>query len=80
MVIPILMVELDEANPSFGQAASHQAIGGERTRLLHVGAIAIKSAPRFTRQIGNFRHTRLHLESHLIVFDTILNFDVVRFR
>ncbi len=65
MVIPALMIELDELDSLFGKSTSEQAVGGERSRLLCVGSVKLKNVFGFGGEIRHFWNARLHPIRHL---------------
>ena len=69
VMVPIAMVELDEAHAALGQAARQQAVRGEGAGLFRVLAVQFEGVRRLFRKIGQFRNRRLHPERHLVLRD-----------
>ena len=78
-MIPVAMIELDEAHAALGQPARQQAVRSE-------GAIAglrrrRRRAPlRFLAHVHQVGHARLHPERHLVLRDAGLDLGIVRAR
>ena len=76
VVVPIAMVELDEACAAFGESAGEQAVRRE-------GAVAGCAAVEFERfrafgtDVHQLRHAGLHLEGHFILRDACGDLGVV---
>ena len=76
VVIPVPVVELDEAAAAFGEPAREQAVGGERT-VARFAAIQREGLCRLARDVHEAGHAGLHLERHLILGDARPHFGVV---
>ena len=74
VVVPALMVELDESHAALGQPAGQQAVGGERAGRAAVGAVQLEDGVRLLREIGDVGHARLHAERHLVLGDRAIRF------
>ena len=70
VVIPVVVVDLDEANPPLDEAAGGERGVGEGARFLCIVAVEFKRAFGLGRKLGEFRHARLHPERHLILRDS----------
>ena len=68
MVVPVAVVELDEAHASFGETSSEQAVAGERA-VTRSGAVGFHDGGGFFRDVHQFRHAGLHLEGHFVLAD-----------
>jgi hypothetical protein len=75
MMIPVAMVQLNEAHPSLGQSARQQAVGSERT-VARPGAVHIQNRLRLFAHIHQFGYAGLHPERHLILRDTRQDFRI----
>ena len=77
VVVPVAVVELDEAHAALGQPAGQQAVRGERAvaRLARRTARARSAAP-CDMSISS-GHARLHLERHLVLRDARRDLGVV---
>ena len=69
MVIPVFMVELDEAHTALGKATGEQAVGRERTVTGHA-TVEREGLGVFGRDVHELGHAGLHLEGHFILGDT----------
>src|SRR5580700_8568189 len=69
MVIPIAMIELDEAHTALGEASREQTIRCEGT-VAGMGSVDIEDTLRLLAHIHKTRHARLHFERHLVLRDT----------
>ncbi len=79
VLIPAAMIELNEADTTFGQPASHKTIGSVGAGLLGIGAVEFERAFGFFGKIGQFRHGGLHAEGHLILRDAGADFGIAIF-
>ena len=66
MLVPSLMIKLNEANTALRQPPRQQAIRRERA-VAALGSVEIQNVLRFVGQIHQSRHTGLHPESHLVL-------------
>ena len=76
VMVPVAMIELDEADAALGQAAGHQAVGAERA----VGAgdaVVREGALRFVGEVAQGRHRGLHAEGHLVLGDARGDFGII---
>ena len=76
MMVPSLMVQLDEFHPPFGQPTRQQTICGESPRRFGLVSIAVQGRLALGRKIGDLRHTGLHAVSHLVLSDPGCEFRV----
>ncbi len=76
VLIPSLVVDLDEADAAFGQPPREQAVRRERARLAAVLAVHLEDRLRLVRQVGHFRHARLHAVGHFVLRDPRLDLRV----
>ena len=67
VLVPALMIELDEADAALGQPPCEQAVGGESARPGHVGSVKVQDMLGFSREVRNLGHARLHAVGHLIL-------------
>ena len=79
-MVPIAMVELDEAHAALGQAARQQTIGGEGAGLLRILAVEIERARGLLGDVGQFRHRSLHAERHLVLRHARVGFGIAELR
>src|SRR5207248_1373849 len=63
VVIPALVVQLNETNALFGQPASKKTIGSKGPRFAAIGTIQLERALRLFGKIRDFRHAGLHAVS-----------------
>ena len=68
VVIPIAMIELDEAYAALGQPTGQQAIRAERS-VAPLRAVHFHDVGRLVRDIQQMRHAGLHAERHLVLAD-----------
>ena len=68
VVVPVAVVELDEAHAALGQPAGQQAVGGERA-VARLGAVHVEHCRRLVREVHQAGHAGLHLERHLVLAD-----------
>jgi len=69
MVIPVAVVELDEAHTFLGETAGEQGIAGERARRVHFRTVTFHDRLTFAREVHEFRDTGLHAVGHLGLAD-----------
>src|SRR5688572_5357724 len=79
-MVPVAMIELNEAGAAFGEAAGEEAIAGEGAGLVHVLAIELRHGLGFSRQIHEFRHARLHAIRHLVLANARFDLRIARLR
>ena len=68
VVIPVAMVELDEAAAAFGQTTREQAVGREGA-VAGLAAVEGEGLGGFARDVHEAGHAGLHPERHLILGD-----------
>ena len=73
MLVPTLVVKLDETDAALGQAAGEETVGGEGAGAFAVLPVKLKRAVRLGGQIGCFRHAALHAVGHFILCDARLD-------
>ena len=73
MMIPILMKQLNKANPSFNETSCQKAIGSKTSRLLHIFPIQIQHMLRLVRKVVNLRNRRLQTISHFILSNSFFD-------
>jgi len=66
--IPAGMIDLDEANTSFGESAGKENIGGE-AGFAGLGSVEVEGLFGFLGKVHQFRCTGLHAVSHFVGFD-----------
>ena len=76
VVVPALVVELDEADAAFGQAARQQAVGGECAGGAAVGAVEVERGVGLLGEIGRVGDARLHAERHFVLGDPRLDLGI----
>ena len=69
VVVPILMVELDELHAALGQPTCEQAVGGESAGVAGVGPVGIDHMRGLSAEVGDFGDARLQAERHFVVRD-----------
>ena len=69
MVIPVAVVELDEAHAFFGEAAGEQGITGEGARRIHFRTVAFHDCLALAREVHEFGDAGLHPVGHLGLAD-----------
>ena len=69
VMVPVLVVELDETHAPLGQPPGEHAVRRERAGILRVGAVLLEHMGRLIGEVGHLRHARLHAEGHLVVGD-----------
>src|SRR6266850_118933 len=70
------MVKLDETDAALGETARHQAVRREAAVARMLDTVQIENFLRFTGEIGELRHRRLHAERHFILADASLNLGI----
>ncbi len=75
-MVPAGVIELDETHVALGQAPGEQAVGREGAGLGGLRTVQIEDALRFLRDVGHFRHARLHAIGHLVLGDARFDFGV----
>ena len=69
VVVPVVVVDLDEADAAFDEATGHQHAVREAAALAGFFAVELEDVLRFLGEVGEFRHRGLHAEGHLILLD-----------
>ena len=67
-MIPVAVTQLDESNPSLGQATRQEAVVG-KGRFTRLGPIQLEHRFGFGRQVYQLRHARLHAEGQFVALD-----------
>ena len=67
VMVPALMIELDEPHTPLGQPPGQQTVGGKAAGILGIGTVTIEDMLGFVGKIGRLRDTRLHPVGHFIV-------------
>ena len=78
VMIPAHVKQLDKPHIALSQPPGQQAVRREGTRLFHVRPVKLEDMIRFSGDIGQLRHTRLHPERHLVLGDARLDFRVAQ--
>ena len=68
MVVPVLVVELDEPHAPLGQPPREQAVRGERA-IAWLAAVEFERLGTLVLRIHQFGHARLHRKGHFILRD-----------
>ena len=76
MLVPALVVELDEAHAALGQPPREQAVGGEGAGLAGVRAVQVDDRVRLAREVHDLRDRRLHPVGHLVLRDARVDLGV----
>jgi hypothetical protein len=79
VLVPALVIELNEPHAVFGQLAREQTVGRVRTRNKAFGTVQFDNIIRLFRQIHYLRHCRLHTVSHFILLDLRGNLRIAEF-
>ena len=69
MMVPVVVVDLGEADAALGQATRHEHAVGEAAGLPRLLAIQLEGVLGLAGQIGQFRHACLHAEGHFVLLD-----------
>ena len=77
VMIPVLVIELDEAHAALGQATREQAIRGEGT-VARLAAVKLERLGPFAANVHQLRHAGLHAERHFILRDARGDLGIVR--
>ena len=76
VLIPALVIELDEPDAALRQPARQQAVRGERARLARVGAVERQRLLRFVGEVRHLGDGRLHAKRHLVLRDARLDLGI----
>ena len=76
MMIPVFVVELDEADTAFGEATSGEAVTGEGA-VAGLAAIEFEGFLAFDGEIHEFGDAGLHLKSHFVLSDAGGDFGIM---
>ena len=76
VLIPSLVVQLDEAHVALGQAAGQQAIGRERAGDAGRFAVQVENVVRLLGNVHRGGHRRLHPVGHFVLGDARIDFRV----
>lgn len=69
VLIPALVVQLDESHVALGEPPRQQAVGRIAARCLDLGTVHVEDALRLVRKVHDLRHRRLHAVRHLVLGD-----------
>ena len=69
VVVPVVVVDLDEADAAFDQAAGHEHAVGEAAALAGFVAVELEDMLGLLGQVGQLGHAGLHAERHLVLLD-----------
>ena len=69
MEIPGAVVKLNHAHAAFGEAAGHEAVGGEGAVTDFLNAVVFERLRGLALEVEQLGDARLHLESHLVLGD-----------
>lgn len=69
VVVPVVVVDLHEADTAFNEAAGHEGAIGERTRFFGFFTVEFEDVVGFFREVGEFGHARLHSEGHFVLLN-----------
>lgn len=78
VLVPSLVVELNELNAAFRQSPSLEAVRGKGARCFGVVSVEFKDVLGFIRKVRYFRDTGLHTEGHFVLGDSSQDFRVFR--
>ena len=78
MVIPVAVVELDEAHTFLGETTGEQGIAGEGARSIYFRTVTFHDRLTFAREVHEFRDTGLHAVGHLSLADARGDLGVAR--
>ena len=70
VMVPILMVELDESHAPLRQSPCQQAVGGKRPRIARPWTLLLNHMRRLVGEIRDIGDARLHPEGEFIVGDS----------
>ena len=73
VVVPVAVVELDEADAPFSHPSSQQAVSGKAAGGSHVVPITPEHVLRLIGEVHQIRHARLHPIRHLGLGDPSFN-------
>jgi hypothetical protein len=76
VLIPDFVEQLDEADTTFGETASEQAVAGETGFGGIVDAVAFKGLFGFAADVHQFWSTGLQAERHFVALDASGDFGV----
>ena len=69
VVVPVLMIQLDEFHAAFGEPPGEETVGGEGAGFARVGAVRIDDVGRLIFEVGDLGDAGLEVERHLVVGD-----------
>ena len=69
MVVPALVVELDELHAAFGQPPREQAVGREASRLAGVGSVQLEDVAWLPGRVHHLGDRGLHTVGHFVLSD-----------
>ena len=69
VVVPVAVIELDEAHAFLGESAGEEGIAGERARSIHVRSVAFHDRLAFAGEVHELRDAGLHTVGHLGLAD-----------
>ena len=78
VLIPALVIELDERDAALGEPARQQTVGGERARRPRVRAVERQRLLRFVREVHHAGHAGLHAIRHLVLRDARVDLGIAR--
>jgi hypothetical protein len=76
VMVPVVVVDLNEADTAFREAAGHEDRARKGAGLLGFLAVELPCEFAFLREIGEVRDTALHPEGHFVLADAGVGFRV----
>ena len=69
MLVPALVIQLDEPHVALGEPTGEQAVGGERAGVPGVLSVEIERLIRLVREIRHLGHRHLHSMCEFVLRD-----------
>ena len=76
VVVPVIVVNLDEAYAALNEATGHEHAVRKATAFAGFFAVELKDMLGLLAEVSQFRYARLHAEGHLILLDARMRFGV----
>ncbi len=76
VVVPVVVVDLHEADAAFDEAAGHEGTIGEGAGFFGVFAVEFEDVFGFLGEVSEFGHAGLHAERHFVLLDASVGLGV----
>jgi hypothetical protein len=79
VMVPVVVVDLDEAHAALDESAGHEHAVGKAAGLLGFLAVEFVDVLGLLGDVGQLRHAGLHAEGHLVLLNARVRFGIADF-